>query len=398
MNLSMICKTCVLAAIMLPAHVFSANSLRFAETGIQDCPVMRSQAASGTLQSAEKALTGDFDWCYYWYDFGSGSLSDTWETSKYEYIADNGDGTVTISNFMAESLRPAGVADFKVADIKAEFDSDENALILAGNQYLYTLDVDGSPIEICLIGVRKNYAGSLQPDKDIDIVLRRDGMSYRLDTSKEAVAILIGACLPSGSYGGLGICQNCALHAWNGTMIYLVGTDNENEPIPYTCNVLAELRGNRLYLANYADCGYSRGVDFNIDFNSKTMTATNATLQSLTDLNGDPTELIAADMLSDGSAWKNDGSYKLSASFFVSGGATMIMQGSWAAYFMDQPVGIYTNTQTLLNFDISNPSSGIDIPACDTDKPDVFYNLQGIPVERPGRGIFISKHGNKIIR
>lgn len=134
----MICKTCALAAIMLPAHVFSANSFRFAETGIQDCPVMRSQAVSGTLQSAEKALTGDFDWCYYWYDFGSGTLSDTWETSKYEYIADNGDGTVTISNFMAESLRPAGVADFKVADIKAEFDADENALILAGNQYLYT--------------------------------------------------------------------------------------------------------------------------------------------------------------------------------------------------------------------------------------------------------------------
>lgn len=383
---------------MLPAHVFATVPLSFKEfnnADIAPAPVQRMASAPESTEY-HQALTGDFDWCYYWYDFSTGTLSDTWETSKYESIVENPDGTFAIKNFMQETLNPnPSDSSFKVADITAEYDMLADAYIIAGNQYLYTLDTDDITVDIHLIGVRLNAAGKLQPDKDLDIVLTRDGMGYRLDTSKEAVAVLIGAYMPSGGYGGLGICQRCALYAWNGTMIYLVGTDDENEPMPYTCNIWAELHGNSLYLANYADCGYTRGVDFTVDFTSGAMTAANASLQTLFDLNGDPTELYAADMLDNGDPLLLNGQYRLTASYYINQGATMIMQSAWGAYFMGDPVGIYTNTYTLLDFDITKPSAGITAPTTSRDNDDALYNLQGIKVDRPSRGIYICR-GRKV--
>lgn len=398
MTLRHITLACAAAAVMLPAHVFATGKLTFKEfdsIALAPAPVQHAAAAT-TATEYHEPLTGDFDWCYYWYDFSTGSLSDTWETSKYEYIAENPDGTFSIKNFMRETLNPnPSDNSFEVAEITAEYDMLADAYIIAGNQYLYTLDTGDTTVDIHLIGVRLNSAGKLQPDKDIDIVLTRDGMGYRLDTSKEAVAVLIGAYMPSGGYGGLGICQRCALYAWNGTMIYLVGTGDENESIPYTCNVWAELHGNNLYLANYADCGYTRGVDFSVDFAVAAMTANDASLQTLFDMNGDTTELYAADMLDNGDALTVDGHYRLTASYYISQGATMILQSGWGAYFMGEPVGIYTNTYTLLDFDITNPSAGITVPTVPCDGPEVYYNLQGIKVDRPAHGLYICR-GRKV--
>ena len=309
----------------------------------------------------QAAVTGDFDWCYYWMDFGTGITSQTWETSKYEQVVKvDGEDKYLIKNFMKESLNPDPEDQgFEVAGLEASYDDATASFVLRGNQYLYDYADGDDAIAIHLIGVKYNPAGKLTPDADLDITLKWDGRGFRLDTSTGTVAMLIGAKMPSGGYGGLGICFDCALYPWNGTMIYMVAPDTETEAMPYTCNVWASVDGARLTMANYADFGYTTDIVFDLNLSAWSASALNPVMQTLVDLEGNPEYLYLSD--SDGAgAPAYPGKYLLTAMVSVRDGATMLLQNGWGAFYLGEQIGYYTNTYTILNFDISDVPAGID--------------------------------------
>lgn len=338
------------------------NCGKFAEYNPDSMLPCKAVASRGgeSGDSAPAVVAGDFDWCYYWMDFGTGVTSQTWETSKYEQIVKvDGEDKYLIKNFMKETLNPdPDDQDFQIADLEASYDDTTATFVLEGNQYLYDY-IDGKDaIGIHLIGVKYNPAGKLTPDADLKISLKWDGRGFSLDTSTGTVAILIGAKMPSGGYGGLGICFDCALYPWNGTMIYMVAPDTETEAMPYTCNVWASVDGDRLTMSNYADFGYTTDIVFDVNLASASASALNPVMQTLVDLEGKPAYLYLSDSNGAGSP-AYPGKYLLTAMVSVRDGATMLLQNNWGAFYLGEQIGYYSNTYTILNFDISDASAGI---------------------------------------
>lgn len=355
--ISLIC-----AGISLSAEA-RTNYGKFAELDAALMLPAKTVVSRGAESDVDKpsAVDGDFDWSYYWMDFGTGITSQTWETSKYEQIVKvEGEDKYLIKNFMKETLNPDPEDTvFEVADLVASYDESTSTFVLDGNQYLYDY-IDGKDaIAIHLIGVKYNPAGKLTPDADLKISLKWDGRGFRLDASTGTVAILIGAKMPSGGYGGLGICFDCALYPWNGTMIYMVAPDTETEAMPYTCNVWAKVDGQELIMSNYADFGYTTDIVFDFDIATALASAIDPVMQTLVDLEGKPAYLYLSDSNGAGSP-AYPGNYVLTAMMAVRDGATMLLQNSWGAFYLGEQIGYYSNTYTILNFDITDASAGID--------------------------------------
>lgn len=172
----------------------------------------------------------------------------------------------------------------------------------------------------------------------------------------------------------------------------------ETDPIPYTCNCWASVDGNSLSLSNYADCGYTTQIVFDVNSTFTSAYADNAVLQTVSDLNGNPADVICRDITATGAPSTSNPA--LSATVSVQGGATMLFQSRWGAFFLDQLVGIYTNTYTIISFDISQPSSYIgDIVGDNAEAPaPEYYTLSGMRVDRPATGIYIVRRGSKITK
>lgn len=345
---------------------------------------------------APRALTGDFDFCYCWYDFGTGLLADTWETSKYEFIEYTGIGNeYLIAGFMKEGLNPDPEdSSFTVETVRAYYDSADRSFTIPGNQYLFTYTNDEFSVEISAIGVKYDKNGKLTPDKDMDIVLKWNEYGFRTDPESECVAILFGKYFDTtDSYSGFGLATQPALCPWNGTMIYLVAPSLEQEAMPYTCNVWAEAVADKLSLFNFADSGYGNLSVFENNTRTRTLKGEDIKLQELTDILGDKTFLTAADFTSDYEAATADGKTVLTAQYSISQGATMILQQSWGAFFMGEPVGYYSNVYTLLDMDITKPTSGINVPAdtATSDEAAMWYDLDGRRLKAKSKGISIAK-------
>lgn len=354
-------------------------------------------------KTAPRATTGDFDFCYYWYDFGTGMTSDTWETSKYEFIEQiDGSDEYLIKGFMKEALAPDPEdKSFEVSTIRAYYNSENNSFTIPGNQFLYRYSDDAQTVDISVIGVKYNDNGRLTPDKDLDITLTWNDYGFRPDPDSECVAILFGAYFEnSDSYGGFGLALNSALCPWNGTMIYMVSPSADSEAIPYTCNIWAESSQDKLTLYNYADCGYGRGSEFENDVRYHTLKGKNISLQDLQDLDGNLTPLLAADTDNAGEPVSENGDYILTGQYSITGGATMILQPHWSAFYMGQSVGLYSNVYTIINYDISNFTSGMNCirPSLADETETALYDLSGKPLKQPQRGINIVKRGGKFIK
>lgn len=318
------------------------------------CKAQRPTTATATQQVAH---SGDFDLCFYWYDFSTGQYSQTWETSKYLEITPTSGSECEITGFMREFLNPnPDDSSFAVAPLHATYDSAQGTFTLPGNQYLYHYDDGTTSVDLSLIAVTQGVRG-LTPDKDQPIVFKRTERGYSVDTSGDVVALFIGAYMESGSYGGLGLCYDGTLYPWNATMVYVVAPNEETAGLPVTCNMQVEMQGSNMKVYNYADFGYTRAVDFTLDSSWCAATATDASLQTLQDLNGNPAEVYGADFAAEGSMLplKVGGHYELSAMVMRSSEATMLYQNRWGAFFLDSPVGIYSNVNMFIPFDIANP-------------------------------------------
>lgn len=355
---------------------------------------------SVAAQTTPRATSGDFDLTYYWYDFGTGLTSQTWETSKYLYVEPTGYGDeYLISGFMKETLNPDPEnSTFKVEPLHAFYNTEQQSFTIPGNQFLFHYSDDTQSVDISVIGVKYNENHKLTPDQNLDIEFSWDEYGFSLSPNSECVALLFGAYFEeTNSYGGFGLALSPVLEPWNGTMIYLVAPDSETEAIPFTCNIWAESDSNTLTIYNYADCGYDRGNNFDIDSRLHTVKGYDIKLQELIDILGDTTQLIAAD-ISDNylPATQNDRTL-LSGMYSISGEATMIFQQSWAAFYMNEPVGIYSNCYTLIDFDITNPSSAIKGYQREiaSDNNYEWFDLAGRRIQTPGKGINICTTGNR---
>lgn len=381
-----------------------AATAGFTSAIVSDAPASLapdSQKSVNEAPSADKpfTLTGDFDLTFYWYDFTDLQMSQTWQTSMYESIEEaDAPGEYIIKNFMRQWLNPDPADNsFTTADIKASYDPTDQTFTIAGNQFLYSLDAGDDKFDICLIAVTRNAQNKLSPDADLDIVMRWDGHGFALDPASGLEGLLIGAKTADG-YGGLGIAYRAALCPWNATMIYLVAPDFETEAMPYTCNMWASTADGVLSLANYADCGYGNAIRFQLDEEAHTATAYDTALQTLTGIDGQEADLIASDISDDGDyLWPDD---RLVASVSVKDGATVMFQHRWGAFFMDSLVGIYSNTYTIITFDVFDESAGIDIiaPDCENDLPKEYYNAEGLRVTAPGNGFYIVRQGSKVTK
>ncbi|MDE6368860.1 MAG: hypothetical protein K2K94_06445 [Muribaculaceae bacterium] len=363
--------------------------------------VVPSAVSNNVLDAPSSAkpftLTGDFELCFKWYDFSTGQMSQTWQTSMYESIA-RGDAAdeFYIKNFMREWLNPdPSDRTFKVADIKAYYNDVACSFTIPGGQFLYKLDNEGEEIDMCLIAVTRNEFNKLAPDDNLDIVMTWDGNGFSLDPAGDVEGLLIGARVGDG-YGGLGMAYGAAMYPWNATMIYLVAPDFETEAMPYTCNVWASVTDSGLSLANYADCGFTHTICFNIDKTTQTAVAYNPVLQTLIGLDGEEADLMASDLDDNGGfEWPDE---RLTGSLSVTGGATMMFQNRWAAVFLGSIVGIYTNVYTIIAFDVFASLTGIESVISDDScsVPVEYYDLNGIRVESPEKGFYIVKQGSKI--
>ena len=81
-------------------------------------------------------------------------------------------------------------------------------------------------------------------------------------------------------------------------------------------------------------------------------------MQTLVDLEGKPAYLYLSDSNGAGSP-AYPGKYLLTAMVSVRDGATMLLQNNWGAFYLGEQIGYYSNTYTILNFDISDASAGI---------------------------------------
>ena len=99
------------------------NYGKFAELDAALMLPAKTVVSRGAESDVDKpsAVDGDFDWCYYWMDFGTGITSQTWETSKYEQIVKvEGEDKYLIKGFMKETLNPDPEdTAFVVADLVA---------------------------------------------------------------------------------------------------------------------------------------------------------------------------------------------------------------------------------------------------------------------------------------
>lgn len=369
------------------------NGLDGFEAGVSELPARVVKDAPSAVEPF--TLTGDFDLCFDWYDFDTYQMSSTWFTSMYESItAGDAPDDYVIKNFMREWLNPDPTdKSFAVADLNAVYDAATQSFTLKGNQFLYSMPVGDSTIDISLIGV-KRLNGKLVPDKDLDIVMRWNGHGFAVDNSVLA-GLLIGAETAPGSYGGLGMAYNAALYPWNSTMIYIVAPDMETEGMPYTCNAWASVNEGVLSLSNYADCGFMHSVDFALDFDNSLAVAENAALQTLQGMDGEPADLIATDIDINGNP-EYEGDFLVAMMSFRNE-ATMMFQSRWAAMFMGEIVGVYSNTYTIIAFDIRKASAGIgEITPDDDDVDAVYFDLNGRRVDNPQKGFYIKKQGSRV--
>ncbi len=70
-------------------------------------------------------------------------------------------------------------------------------------------------------------------------------------------------------------------------------------------------------------------------------------------------------------------------------GATVKVCGLLQAYFSRSGI------KSLTDYDIDETTTGVEETLVDENAPVEYYNLQGVKVEKPEKGIFIKKQGVK---
>ena len=72
--------------------------------------------------------------------------------------------------------------------------------------------------------------------------------------------------------------------------------------------------------------------------------------------------------------------------------------GNATLYVPEASVNIYKNTAPWSAFGniLPIPATDISNPLIQSGKPDVYYNIQGQPVDNPSKGIFI-QNGKKVV-
>jgi hypothetical protein len=93
----------------------------------------------------------------------------------------------------------------------------------------------------------------------------------------------------------------------------------------------------------------------------------------------------------------DDGDYLWSALYSISSGATMLYTPYWGAYLDGSPIAYYTNTYTILNFDITEQLNGVENVTADAKAPIEYYDIMGNRIEKPIAGrIVIKRQGSKV--
>ncbi len=399
-----IMKRDILGFALLTTLVFGANA-KTAKQFIENFPDIPYQPATTAHKAPElhedagedeQNIAGDYDFCYYWTSM-SGETANTWDTDKYiEFFRLYGN-EYRILNLFRESF----ISDSSegVAEITAHYDPEEQTLTIPGNQYLFDYTNNDRSLAISVMGMAVNDKGYLRPNKDVDIRFKFDGIGYSLDPTGDAQGLFLGIYYEaSDSYAGFGYTTDCAFYNWNGTMIYSVAAGEDGEAIPYTCNVKAKVDWDTLTIANFADFGYTHNNTFTINRNSHTVSTVNASLQQISWGDDEIYDLYASNT-SDSRELEtdDDGDYLWSALYSISSGATMLYTPYWGAYLDGSPIAYYTNTYTILNFDITEQLNGVENVTADAKAPIEYYDIMGNRIEKPIAGrIVIKRQGSKV--
>lgn len=187
------------------------------------------------------------------------------------------------------------------------------------------------------------------------------------------------------------------IHPYNGKMTYNFVAQNGKE-FAQSSVVYTFVHGSNLIIRNWSDTGFGYDVFFTIDAEKHTLTATNQAILFDPDMLGECT-LSEADA-SGMAILDTDNSLVLRGTYtnqIIDGKeqtvATFPTWGCFSEYGTNFFVPT-TNTKLYLGYDIANPPAGINtIAASDPETEAEYFTIEGIRVDKPGKGLYIVRKG-----
>jgi hypothetical protein len=168
----------------------------------------------------------------------------------------------------------------------------------------------------------------------------------------------------------------------NGTATYSVTDEEYDEVYDYTDNVVCTLEDGVFSVENFGGMGMI--VDFDIDADAKTATASNQYLAYAQDSAGTmyPYFMVNA-----------DGDAEVVGTI-AGDNNNEVHITEWYILYNEEMYGPYEDTVIVAPFSLID-GSGVSAVAIDSDAAPVYYNMQGAKIANPEKGIYIKLQGDK---
>lgn len=361
-----------------------------------------SMTARHTLPAAERTVASDYDCNYYWLS-SDGTISDTWETSMTEIVAGEAENEFILKNFLADTFRPEGGAEFSTDDIRVFYDPQYGSLSIPCGQPLFVRTEGDKEMQICIYSLRRGEKGWML-GLDGDMLLAPTATGFALAEISEVQGFYIGYYDEStkrfSGYGGVLYPDFCE---FNGVMLYQVTADEDTEMMPFINNIYSEVtEPGLLSVRNFANFGYDVTVNFAYNLASGQACAVNPLLGVLYDTSGvqNPYYACDADAADGGTAVLDaEGRYALTADISTDAlGNSLLTIPLWGAFMGERWLGLYGSTSVMLFFELPEPEAG-NAPGLliDAGAEPEYYNLQGCRLENPVPGnIVICRKGREV--
>lgn len=252
------------------------------------------------------------------------------------------------------------------------------------------------------------------PQLDKDIVLTVDAENrniyYEGEVSDDGyLTEVIGMCAEGGA-GYYDFIAAIEANMYNSYMVWYYpsyGEDEEAEPeyVQTECPIWAEVSESEISITNFLNSSfYAAPVEFALDNDAKTATATNAYIGSAY---ADETGTTKLDFYLWGFEESGEDLYPTPTVVF-DGEATTYEDGTPCTVFSTDFCGIFDKnyeplseenymaiyTQFVIDGDVFSGAGISNVTVADENAPVEYFNLQGVRVDNPSNGLYIRRQGN----
>jgi hypothetical protein len=349
------------------------GSLKETTPGVDFSKMSKKAKAPAKVAPAKSDFVNSlYEQCYYYYDE---SASSYW--SYYE---------------LPSGIYDAGENATEGYDLVIySFWQDELGALAAYDESTGTLSIPMQPIAqqvsngttytfyFAHLAYDEEQDGFVIPEEDFQLTATED----KAFTNNEDYWAILYTYEGASGYGIYDLCASMYMEFANSMVEYSYVDEDTNEPYSVYRYQYATYDNSALTITNLL--GYGQDVEFVIDADAKTATATNQLFYSYNgsvyyvgDADGNKT--LVCEVMQN-----SDGEYKI---FYTETLAVVASRGSAVAVSYDEFYFV-SDIDLLTGAGVKNVS--ID----NSNAPVEYFNLQGVKVENPSNGIFIRRQGTQ---